>query len=333
MKVSVVIPTYNRAHIIDEALQSVFAQAFSDFEVVVVDDGSIDNTAAVIERIRDKRLRYIRQQPNAGHAVACNTGIHAAQGEYLSILDSDDLWKPEKMEAEVRFLDIHPEVEAVFTDLEKLDSGRFYPSFMRDSPNFSRFLKDIGPEKERVFTQRECYLCLLEEVFIKPTAVTFRREALLRTPLFAVGWPSGDDWKLLLDFSRSFRYGYIDRPLAVLRVQSDSIHWLAFERDKALITQMLLDEIKAVSRDKEAVKAARWGISNLAKQLGWYYLGHGQRLAAAKAFFAGYRNSRDLGLLIRGAAALLPKSLRSGAKRILGRRNEVFLPGSNAQKE
>ncbi len=333
MKVSVIIPAFNRAWIIQEALQSVFAQTFQDFEVLVVDDASTDNTAEVVKSFTDARLRYIKKEQNGGCGAAYNSGIRAAQGEYISFLDSDDLWKPEKLEFETGFLDNHPEVQAVFSDLEKTDGGEFTPSFMRQSPNFCLLLDGIGPAKEKVLTQREAYLCLLREVFIKPSAMTIRRNVLLKTNLFDESWPSGNDWKLLLEFSRSYRYGYIDRPLAVLRVQSDATHWRHLVRDKTLTIQMLLNEMRTSSADASAVKSARWGISNLAKQLGWYYLGHGQRVAAAKAFFEGYRNSGDMGLLIRGAAALLPKSLRSGAKRILGRRNEAFVPGSNTEKK
>ena len=126
MHVSVVIPTFNRAWIIGEALQSVFAQTFRDFEVLVVDDGSTDDTVSVIESIKDPRLHYIRKDQNAGCGAAYNSGIRAARGEYISFLDSDDLWKPEKLEYEVRFLDNHSEVQAVFSDLEKIDR-RIHP--------------------------------------------------------------------------------------------------------------------------------------------------------------------------------------------------------------
>jgi len=325
MQVSVVIPAFNRAWIIGEALQSVFAQTFQDFEVLVIDDGSTDNTADVVKSFADPRLRYVKKYPNAGVGAAWNSGIRAARGEFVSFLDSDDLWKPDKLEREVCFLDTHPEVQAVFSDLEKTDRGEFTPSFMRRSPNFCRLLTGIGPAGTKALTQREAYLCLLREVFIKPSAMTIRRDVLLKTNLFDERWPSGNDWKLFLEISRSFRFGYIDRPLAVLRVQGDAIHWRHMVRDKMLTIEMLRNEIRTSSADKAAVKSARWGISNMSKHLSWYYLGRRQRGAAARALFQGFGYTYDFGLLTRGIAALLPASIRMGAKRLL-RRNTHPMP-------
>ena len=90
--VSVIIPTYNRAAYIVEALESVFAQTYGDCEIIVVDDGSTDDTKAVLQS-HMARIRYIYQE-NAGVSVARNTGISAATGEWIAFLDSDDQWRP-----------------------------------------------------------------------------------------------------------------------------------------------------------------------------------------------------------------------------------------------
>lgn len=267
----------------------------------------------------DSRLRYIKKNPNAGCGAAYNTGIRAATGDYVSILDSDDLWKPDKLEREVRFLETHPEVQAVFSDLEKTDHGEFFSSFMRQSPNFSKFLAKESSTEGMALGQRQAYLCLLREVFIKPTALTFRREALLKTSLFDESWPSGNDWKLLLEFSKTFRFGYIDRPLAVLRIQGDATHWRHMVRDKMLTIEMLRNEMRGSREDKAAVNSACWGISNLSKHLSWYYLGQRQRGAAARALFQGFGYTHDFGLLARAFIALLPGRVRTGAKRLLHR--------------
>jgi len=319
VRVSVVIPTFNRAWIIGEALQSVFAQTFRDFEVIVVDDGSRDNTAEVVKSFTDPRLKYIKKEPNAGFAAACNTGIRAAAGEYISTLDSDDLWKPDKLEREVGFLDAHPEVQAVFSDLEKTDNGEFTPSFMRRSPNFSKFLAKESSLEGVAFGQRHAYLWLLREVFIKPTAVTYRKEALLKTSLFDESRPSGSDWKILLEFSKSFRYGYIDKPLAVLRVQTDATHRKNLVRDKTRTIEMLRGEARMSPDDKEVIRAARWGISNMTLHLSWHYLREGQRKEAAQALFRGFRQTHNFGLLTRAVFAIFPSSIRGGINRCLRR--------------
>src|SRR6185437_8398583 len=114
MRVSVIVPAYNRGYIIAEALQSVFAQAFQDFELIVVDDGSKDDTAQVVSGFSEPRLRYVRHEQNRGYSAACNTGLREASGEYTGFLDSDDIWKPEMLSRDVSFLDRHPEADAVF---------------------------------------------------------------------------------------------------------------------------------------------------------------------------------------------------------------------------
>jgi glycosyltransferase involved in cell wall biosynthesis len=97
-KVSVIIPTFNRAQILGRAIASVLGQTFVDLELIVVDDGSSDETAALIQNFADVRLRYLQQLQNLGVSAARNRGIAEARGEWLAFLDSDDLWLPQKLE-------------------------------------------------------------------------------------------------------------------------------------------------------------------------------------------------------------------------------------------
>ena len=93
--VSIIIPTYNRAEDLKRALKSVFDQTFRDYEVLVMDDGSIDNTREVVEKIKDARLRYERDENFGGPAVPRNRGLRLALGKYIAFLDSDDWWHPQ----------------------------------------------------------------------------------------------------------------------------------------------------------------------------------------------------------------------------------------------
>lgn len=109
--ISVIIPTYNRASMINEAVESVLSQKYKDIELIVVDDGSSDNTAEMLRPYLD-RVIYIKQE-NQGNAAARNTGLKEAKGELIAFNDSDDLWVEDKLEKEVRYLEEHPDVDMV----------------------------------------------------------------------------------------------------------------------------------------------------------------------------------------------------------------------------
>src|SRR5208337_1705827 len=112
-KVSVVIPVYNGAATISCALASVFAQSYSDYEVVVLDDGSTDDTASVLAGYGD-RIRVISQR-NRGLSAARNAGVRASGGEYVAFLDDDDEWMPEKLARSAAVLDQDPNCALVYT--------------------------------------------------------------------------------------------------------------------------------------------------------------------------------------------------------------------------
>ena len=99
--VSVVIPAYNRADSLADAITSVTAQTFRDLEIIVVDDGSTDGTRTVVERLTDDRIRYVRHDVNKGANAARNTGTGEARGRYVAFQDSDDYWHPEKLQKQV----------------------------------------------------------------------------------------------------------------------------------------------------------------------------------------------------------------------------------------
>lgn len=120
--VSVVIPTFNRGPLLDEAIRSVLAQTFGDFELIVVDDGSTDDTAQRVQAYADPRVRYVHQR-NAGLAAARNAGIRTATGAYVAFLDDDDTWHADKLRRQVEVLAARPEIAAVHTGFRWVDTG------------------------------------------------------------------------------------------------------------------------------------------------------------------------------------------------------------------
>ena len=117
--VSVVIPTYNRAQLVTEAIDSVLMQTYKDYEIIVVDDGSTDDTEQVLVPYRD-RIRYIYQE-NQGGAAARNAGIRNSKGTYIAFLDSDDLWLPSKLEKQVAVLNEYEDIALVYSNISYCD--------------------------------------------------------------------------------------------------------------------------------------------------------------------------------------------------------------------
>jgi glycosyltransferase involved in cell wall biosynthesis len=314
-KVSVVIPTYNRGHVVGEAIESALGQSHENLEVVVVDDGSTDDTAQRVGRLRDPRLRYLRRE-HAGVSCARNAGIASTSGHLVAFLDSDDLWKSEKLEAEIAALARHPTASGVFSDLEKHDGATLVPSFMRRTRVFSRLLADAGYPERLLLSSRALYLCLLQEVPIKTPALTVRRCALERVAGFDERWTSSEDWEFLLRFARTESLLYVDRPLAVIRVSKDSLRLGDQERGELMMLGLLAGERRRLA-DPEARRAAAAGIVERAKHLSWYYRDAGRRAAAMRTCLDALRVVWDVELLLRALMIWGPQNPRRYVARML----------------
>lgn len=131
--VSILIPTYNGSRLLPETLATVFAQTLTDVEVIVIDDGSTDDTLATLEPLRQAHANKLRivTQPNAGIGAARNRGLDEAAGTYIALLDQDDLWKPQKLAEQVRFMQTHPQCVACGT-LFSLSPTPDVPQFTKE---------------------------------------------------------------------------------------------------------------------------------------------------------------------------------------------------------
>lgn len=217
-KVSVIIPTYNRAHFLAEAIQSVLDQTFTDFELIIVDDGSTDNTEDIVMKFKDPRIRYINQE-NSGVSAARNTGIKASDGEYIAFLDSDDIWLPQNLDFKVKLLDARPEIGLVCSDAYFYDSysGAILGRRWHDR-TFHGWVDDVltatqEPVKE-MFT-RGC--------FITPQASVIRHSVFNQAGYFDESLQNHEDWDLFVRIARIFSIETIDIPLLKIRRHNDSL--------------------------------------------------------------------------------------------------------------
>lgn len=180
-KVSIIVPAYNTAAYIGEALESIFAQTYTSYEVIVINDGSPDTEALerVLAPFRD-RIVYLMQE-NRGVSAARNRGIRSARGEYIAFLDSDDRWVPEYLENQLGILEVNPGIDVLFPDA----------LLFGDSPEAGRRATELSPsDAEVTFESLVTQRCSVRNF------ITARREFLLRTGLFDESLRSSEDFDL-----------------------------------------------------------------------------------------------------------------------------------------
>jgi glycosyltransferase involved in cell wall biosynthesis len=209
--VSVIMPVYNRAESVTRAIDSVLAQDFHDFELMIVDDASTDATVSVIEACADPRVTLLRQPENRGGGGARNRGIREAHGDIVSFLDSDDVFLPHKLSFVVEFFRAHPEIDVLFDSYETV-----YPP-ERHKPNVRRInpaLDDTRAIAEGIYARR---------ISKATPALSARRQALLAVGLFDESLRRRQDFDLAMRLTKSCRCATTDRVLWTKYWTGDSI--------------------------------------------------------------------------------------------------------------
>lgn len=184
--VSVIIPTYNRSQFIKRALNSVLSQSLQNFEIIIIDDGSTDNTRQVVgPYLKDQRVAYVFQQ-NQKVSKARNNGIKISKGEYIALLDSDDYWADnKKLEKQINFLELNPEY--------LLTSG----GIIRVSPEGKEISRILNPEADQQIRQSMLFSCLFA-----PSASVFKKSAWEKIGGFNEGSDLSEDWELFLEIGK-----------------------------------------------------------------------------------------------------------------------------------
>ncbi len=196
--VSIIIPTYNRAWVIREAVDSVLGQTYRNFELIVVDDGSTDNTLDILESYGNDIT--VIQQENQGVSSARNTGVAAAKGEYIAFLDSDDVWQPKKLEVQTAYFVSHPDVMICQTEEIWVRKGvRVNPKNRHKKPSGMIFMPSLE-------------LCL-----VSPSAVMMKKSLLENMGGFDTSLPACEDYDLWLRISLNLPVHLIDEPLIIKR--------------------------------------------------------------------------------------------------------------------
>jgi glycosyltransferase involved in cell wall biosynthesis len=196
-EISVIIPTYNRSEFLREAIASVLAQTYRDFELIVVDDGSEDDTAAVVREFAG--VRYVFQ-PNRGVSAARNRGVALTSGSLLAFLDSDDLWQPRKLERQVAFLSAYPHARICQTEELWLRHG-----------------VRVNPHVKHRKTGGDIFAPSLSLCLVNPSAVMLRRELFEQVGGFDESLPACEDYDLWLRIAVQEPVHLIESPLVIRR--------------------------------------------------------------------------------------------------------------------
>lgn len=199
-KVSVVIPTYNRADQIEDSVRSVLAQTYPPYEVIVVDDGSRDHTEQIVKKIKDDRVIYEKNNINAGVSSARNRGAELATGEWIAFQDSDDRWRKDKLQAQITYSREHKEAKMIYCAyLCHLMDGR-------------KIRVPQQMPKESLRKKTEFSEMFLKNIIGAPTIVV-EREAFLESGGFKTELKSLEDWEFVLHFSKKYPIGCVDEIL------------------------------------------------------------------------------------------------------------------------
>jgi glycosyltransferase involved in cell wall biosynthesis len=262
--VSVIIPSYNYAHYLPFSAGSVLAQTFTNFELVIVDDGSTDNTREVAATFTDPRVRYVYKK-NAGLAAARNTGIENSRGAFLAFLDTDDIWLPNFLEETLATFARLPEnFAAVATSSQRIDPDGAPIEF-----------KSTAMARDRELTARNF-------VFRNrplSSSIVVKREAFETCGLFDETLRSSEDRDMWIRIARRYGFYFMEKPLVQLRRHPHNM-----SKDPLRMTQSMAQVITNAwrRRDVPHTRLIFWArvLSNYLVQAAWLYHDGGMNLRA-----------------------------------------------------
>ncbi len=206
-KVSIILPTYNRTQVIKRAINSVLNQSYSNFELIIIDDGSTDNTAEVIKSFNDERIQFIRNDNNRGQAIARNIGLKRAKGSYIAFLDSDDVWHKDYLEKQIETLSNMPdEYGLVYCKCRRLNNSKI------------TFLPPTLIKEEDIKEQ------LIKENFTTLQAILLKRGCLEKCGYLDERMTALEDWDFFIRLSDICRFKYNDEVLVDMYASRDGVN-------------------------------------------------------------------------------------------------------------
>ncbi|BAZ10229.1 putative glycosyl transferase [Calothrix sp. NIES-4071] len=268
-KVSVIIPAYNAMRYLPQTLDSVLQQTFTDFEVVIVNDGSSDNIAEWAPQLKDSRVRLITQA-NQGVSAARNKGIANSTGEYIAFLDADDLWAPEYLEKQFNYLDKHPHVGVVYT--------------------WTKLIDEFGKPINRIFASHAEGMIwkklLNDDVISTGSSAMVRRLCIDDIGGFDTQLAHAEDLDFWLRIAKKYEFAVIKEPLSSYRQHPGSV---TKNRDKMMRGLQTVYEKAFATAPLDMLYLRNQAYANLFIGFAWLAIDDGNILIASK-----YRNQAFL---------------------------------------
>ncbi|MDD5454425.1 MAG: glycosyltransferase [Candidatus Ratteibacteria bacterium] len=224
--ISVIIPAYNRAKFLEEAVKSVLAQTYKNWELIIVDDGSTDDTSEVVKKFLDERIIYLHQD-NKGASAARNKGILKAKGEYIAFLDSDDMWLPQKLQKQ----------------LEVFNKSRFKPGVVYTGIQYMDYKGNLKKQRKLPAYRGNIFKKLLRKNIAGiGSTMLVKKECFEKCGSFDENLPSRMDLDMILRISEHFTVDYVPEILALERIHEGRI--TADIEKKIKGREMLFDKIR-----------------------------------------------------------------------------------------
>lgn len=289
--VSVIIPCYNYGEFLGEAVDSVLNQTYQNFEIIIIDDGSTDNTKEVVKNFqkKDKRIGYYYQK-NKGPSAARNLGAAKSNGNYICFLDADDIFKKSHLGDSINFLEKNKDLSMVFSNARFFsDAGQNKAVKFRNikfQKKLKKFLKSASEKtyKDNVFLKKDSLNCFLLYSVVATCTEVFKKEVFLEAGGFKKLLKRGQDRELDFRIARRFRIGFINKKNAMIRVHNKNKPTIGKDILSISALKSVYDCKGLKSSEKKALDKT---IANLYFDLGYKYF----KSCNYKKAFAFYKKS------------------------------------------
>lgn len=211
-KVSVIIPTYNRANLLPRAIKSVLNQTFKDFELIIIDDGSTDNTKQIVEDFqkRESKIKYVWQENSGGPANSVNSGLKIARGEYVALLENDDEWLPEKLEKQLEVFQCSKKKNLGFVGCNVLIINERAKTVEKE---------DLPSYDNNVFLKK----LLAGKFFFNLSMLIFKRENLNKIGFFDKDLKLAADQDICLRMAKRYNFDFVPIPLVKVYIHGENV--------------------------------------------------------------------------------------------------------------